>query len=119
MGCEDNTNTRAELLALWSLLVFAASIGLPILHVYGDSMVIINCANFEAGLVVIDLEHWWSRITDVKTSFLSINFQHVYRENNTSVDGLSKEALLLESGLLTFTEVMEGEVIGGGTLQLF
>ena len=35
-----------------------------------------------------------------------------------SDDGLSKEALSLESGLLSFTEFLEGEVIGGSMLQV-
>ena len=38
------------------------------------------------------------------TSFPSISFQQVYREHNSSVDGLSKEALVLEPSLLSFME---------------
>ena len=42
LGCGHNTNTRAELLALWALLFIAKDIGLPYLHVFGESCVIIN-----------------------------------------------------------------------------
>ena len=36
------SNSRAELLALWALLYFAAAISIPTLHVFGDSSVVIN-----------------------------------------------------------------------------
>ena len=57
MGCGVITNTRAELLALWALLVFADTIGLPSLFVYGDSQVIINWENSVERLDVVDLDH--------------------------------------------------------------
>lgn len=37
LGCSLSTNTQSELLALWILLVFAKLIGLPYLHLKGDS----------------------------------------------------------------------------------
>ena len=42
LGCGCNTNTRVEQLSLWALLYIAKDIGLPYLHVFGDSAVIIN-----------------------------------------------------------------------------
>ena len=42
MGCGQSTNTRYELLALWSLLSFAAYIGIPTLWVFGDLQLIIK-----------------------------------------------------------------------------
>ena len=43
LGCGSCTNTRVELLALWASLRVAKDIGLPYLHIFGDSSVIINC----------------------------------------------------------------------------
>ena len=37
MGCGISTNTRAELLELWDLLLISKEIGFPYLHVFGDS----------------------------------------------------------------------------------
>ena len=37
LGCGVSTNTRAELSALWALLIFAKTMGLPSLFVYGVS----------------------------------------------------------------------------------
>ena len=42
LGCGQSTNTRFEILALWVLLVFAKHIGIPYLHIRGDSSAIIN-----------------------------------------------------------------------------
>ena len=108
MGCGASTNTRFELLSLWALLVFAAAIGLPALHVFGYSLVTINWANYVDGISTLDLEHWCDRISEVNDSFLSLDFQHVYREHNTIVDFLSKDALNLVLGLLSFSKFLEG-----------
>ena len=70
-------------MALWSLLVFSVSIGLPTLFVCGDSQVIINWENAVACLDVVDLEHLCDHITKVKASFLSIKFQHIYKEEHS------------------------------------
>ena len=67
----------------------------------------------------MDLEHWCTHITEAKASFPSINFQHVYSEKKMTVDVLYKEALVLEPVLLSFIELLEGEEIGGDTLQFF
>ena len=42
LGCGCSTNTRVELLALWALLFIAKEIGLPYLHIFGDSSIVIN-----------------------------------------------------------------------------
>ena len=42
VGCGISTNTRSELLALWSVLRFCKLMGVPIKMIFGDSMVVIN-----------------------------------------------------------------------------
>ena len=98
---------------------FVVSIGIPSLSAFGDSQVIINRVNYVARLTLVDLEHWCNHIIDIKSSFRSISFQHIYREQNSSANGLSKEALSLYMGKLAFIEYFEGEVIGNGNLRLF
>ena len=73
----------------------------------------------EAELNVIDLVHWCERIDALKSSFLTINFSHIYREHNSSADTLSKEALSLDMGPLSYLEFIDGEKIGSTTIQLF
>ena len=104
MGCGHNTSTRSELLPLWALLFFAKEIGIPTLHVYGESSVIINSANDKATLFALDLEGWCVNIMELKAYFHTLDFHHVFREHNKRVDNLSKEVLSIAVGLLSFTE---------------
>ena len=72
-----------------------------------------------ARFTVVDLDQWCDRINEVKAFFLSLSFQHIYRENNSIADGLSKEALTMEMGNLSFSEYLDGETIGNGIIRLF
>ena len=58
-------------------------------------------------------------IRNLESSFLSLGFAHVYREYNKKTDGLSNESLSMESSLLQFTEICEGEIVGNGSMKLF
>ena len=58
LGCGLSTNTRAELMAFWTLLVVANKMGLPLKKIHGDSLVIINWAIGKSVLSSIDLDHW-------------------------------------------------------------
>ena len=119
LGYGLNTNTRAELLALWDLLLFADAIGLPFLHIFGDSVVVINWENNKSALSAINLVYWCTNISKLKDIFLFLVFQHVYREHNMRADKLSKEALTMALGLFTFTKIYDGEIIEERNLQLF
>ena len=44
LGVGYGTNTKAELLNLWALLLTSQMMGIPLAHVFGDSQVIINWA---------------------------------------------------------------------------
>ena len=119
LGCGSNTNSRVELLALWTLLFFAAEIGIPSLHIFGDSSVVINWENEKATLSGLELEGWCEKISSLKSSFHSLEIQHVYHEHNQKVVCLSKEPLNLATRLLSFTEFYEGHIIGGGETHIF
>ena len=111
LGYGLNTNTRAELLALWPLLFFADAIGLIFLHIFGDSVVVINWANNKSTLSALNLVYCCTNISNLKDTFLFLVFQHVYREHNVREDNLSKEALSMAPGLFTFTKIYDGEII--------
>ena len=68
---------------------------------------------------MLDLDHWCACIEALNQSFLSLNFQHVYREYNHIDDRLSKEPPNLDKGYLNFLEFMEGELIHDGSHQIF
>ena len=92
-NCGYGTNTRSELLALWSILHFARSLGIDAIQIAGDSMVIVEWFRGTNCLESIHLTYWMDRIIQLKGQFREINIQHVYREINADADHLSKKAL--------------------------
>ena len=119
MGVGQRTNTRLELLALWTLLFSTKSCGLPFLHIHGDSSVIINWFNRRSSLSSLALDGWCHNIRDLESCFIQLDAVHIYREYNEMVDCLSKEALSMALGLLQFSEFTEGECTELGSFQLF
>ena len=57
LGVGYGTNTKAELLNLWALLLSSQMMGIPLSHVYGDSQVIINWAMGSTALSPPELVH--------------------------------------------------------------
>ena len=57
LGCGGSTNTRAKLLAMWALMRWALTLGLPTLQIFGDSSVIINWALGKASLSCLSLDY--------------------------------------------------------------
>ena len=118
MGCGHSSNTRAKLLALWALLFFAKEIGILSLHVYGDSSVIINWANDKATLSALDLDGWCDNIVEPKAYFHTLDF-HVFREHNQRAHSVSRKALAMVAGLLSFNDYYVEINIREDKLQLF
>ena len=106
-------------MALWALLFIAKDIGLPYLHVFGDSSVIINWAKEVSTFAIVNLEAWCDNTRKLMSFFSFVDFSHVYREHNKRADSLSKAGLNMASGHLTFTEICEGEIFGKVSLQFF
>ena len=106
-------------MALWALLYFSMGMGLPSLHIFGDSLVIINWENNKASLSSLELGHWCESIRHMIDSFPLLDIRHVYREYNMRVDSLSKDVMSLAQGHFSFIETYKKIIIGGGDLQLF
>ena len=58
LGCVRSTNTRYELLALWALLAVTKQLGIPLLTIYGDSLVIISWENMIDSLNSPSSRYW-------------------------------------------------------------
>ena len=119
LGCGLSTNTRAELLALWSILRVSFLMGIPIQRIYGDSMVIISWVNGLTTLEIATLKHWCDDILQLRQLVPSVSFNHIFREHNMLADGLSKKALNLEVGSGHYTETLDGKVMEDGQFTLF
>ena len=82
LGCGKSSNTRAELLALWALFAVSKFLGIPLLTIYGDSLVIINWENRTASLDSPSLRHWCEDIRSLIQNFSPLTLNHIYHEHN-------------------------------------
>ena len=82
LGCGGSTNTKAKLLAMWALLHWASSLGLPSLQIFGDASIIINWALGKASLSCLSLDYWCVAIRHMMPLFLRLDMLHIYREHN-------------------------------------
>lgn len=119
LGCGGSTNTRSELLALWALLAVSEHMEIPLLTIFGDSLVIISWSNMTTSLNSPNLSHWCEDIRFMLQSIPSVTFKHIYREHNQQADSLSKKAISLDTGFGNFLESVDGMIIDHGNFQLF
>ena len=119
MGYGCSMNTRVELLALWAALRVSLIMGFPIHLILGDSLVVISWINRLSALDIPILRHWCEDIRDMLHHVPSVIFKHIYREDNSLADGLSKSALNLDMGYEKFTETLDGLVIANDLFVLF
>ena len=98
LGRGSSTNTRSELLALWALFSVTKLMGIPLLTIFGDSLVIISWENRMCSLNLPHLSHWCDDIRYMLQSFPDVTMKHIYREHNQMDDSLSKRDLSLDTG---------------------
>ena len=118
-GVGQGTNTKAELLSLWAVLLTSQMMGIPLSQIYGDSLVIINWVKGSAALSPTDLVHWCRETKKLFSSFQALSITHIYREHNRLADRLSKDALLFSQGRGSYKEFYEDQLVSQDLFQLF
>ena len=68
--------------------------GIDAIQIAGDSRVIVEWFKGIIHLEAVLLTYWMDRILQLKSQFMEISIQHVYREINYDADLLSKQALM-------------------------
>jgi ribonuclease HI len=106
--CGRGTNTKAELLGLWTTLWLASSWSLDQLQVIGDSKVIIDWINGSSQLHSFHVEGWKHKVRLLALSFTDITFRHLPRSFNAEADALSKRALSQSVGRLSIFHSDQG-----------
>ena len=106
-------------MALWALLTVTKFMVVPILSIFGNSLVIITWATGKSTLNLPHLSHWSDETRDLLQSFPGMIMKHIFREHNQTADSLSKKDLTLDSGYGTFIEVMNDITIDHGIFRLF
>jgi len=103
----QGTNTKAELIAAWASLLLT-SLHSDTLLLLGDSKLIINWLNGLTDFHVAALFCWKDRTKKATSLFSKLTFQHIFREENSEADLLSKQALLLPMSQLRFSYWEDG-----------
>jgi ribonuclease HI len=119
MTVRTSTNIREELLALSGLLFLSQHIGSQSLFIFGDSKVVVDWFNGDAGLNVVVLQAWKCIIQTLRSIFSSIKSMHIHREFNSQPDKLSKLGLYSQFGLLQVEEFEEEVLISSTTFSPF
>jgi ribonuclease HI len=108
LNCGRGTNSRAELMGAWATLTLATRLYVYDLYVLGDSKIIIDWLNRKGSIMVENLYGWKERITDLIPLFRSLSFSHIFREENKVADNLSKKALFLLQGKISYSQWEDG-----------
>jgi ribonuclease HI len=98
----QGTNTKAELLGAWASLVLVRCYTEELL-LLGDSKLAIDWLKGLADFQVAVLGCWKERTKEAAQLFKKLSFQHIFREENSEADSLSKIALNLPSGQICYT----------------
>ena len=109
-GMGQGTNNYAKLMDLKLLLTMASEKGITPLQIFGDSMVVIKWMKRGNSLSSYLLQPLFDELKGITCVFNFISFQHVYREKNQIVDGLSKAGLHMAFGQWFIQAKEEGEL---------
>lgn len=101
-------NTKAELATLWVLLFMVGSLNLCKVHIFGDSKIVVDWINGKSEIQVACLAARKAQVREFLAGLDWFSCKHIYRELNSEVDKLSKEALELQDGTFCFQEFYEG-----------
>jgi hypothetical protein len=92
----------------WASLILAQRLDINELLLLGDSKVIIDWLNGQADLQVAALECWKERTQEATRHIKNLSFSHIYREDNSEADTLSKKALSMPLGQIRFSQWEDG-----------
>ena len=108
LNCGTGSNTKAELLAAWASCILASRLHITELLLLGDSKLIIDWLNGRADFHVAELASWKERTWEATKQIQHLTSSHIYREENLEADRLSKIALSMPPGHISFTRWEEG-----------
>lgn len=101
LGLGQNSNNRAEALALWQGLKLALSKNIRKLVVFGDSRIIVQAMNTKRSPSQVHLAHLFKKINLLASKFQKIRFFHILRDLKALVDLEANNGSLLVRSLLS------------------
>jgi ribonuclease HI len=109
LNCGSDTNSRAELMGAWATLTLATRLSVFDLFVLRDSKIVIDWLNGKGSIMVDNLYSWKERIYDLIPLFRTLSFAHIFREENKVADNLSKNAIFLRQGQISYSHWEDGQ----------
>ena len=106
-GLGQDTNTQAEAMALLQGLKVLQKVGIKEAMVFGDSQTVIKMLVENSKPKDLRLTRILMRIRKISSSFQSLSFSHVLRNNNKEADEEANRAALLPKGMLILDEKEE------------
>eukprot|EP00253_Pinus_taeda_P002467 PITA_02467 len=103
------TNNFAELCSTKYIIQFAIQTQCRHLQLFGDSKIVCCWLNNTSQCHAFSLRHILDEARRLTTSFESFTCIHIYREQNTIVDYLSKEAALRQGDQWLIQEELDGQ----------
>lgn len=105
-GLGQDSNNRAEALALWQGLKLALSKNLKSLVLFGDSRIIVQAMNTKRSPSQVHLTHLFKKINLLASKFQKISFFHVLRDLNALADQEANNGSLLGRSLLSLDGIV-------------
>lgn len=112
----QGTNSRAEIIALWGVLLFAKWLRLEQLRVHGDAKSIIDWVKEYTLFSPTILSYQMKRKRTLVSTFQSISFQHIYREQNQVADQFSK-SINTNPAKFFFAAYVQDALMNAGTIN--
>jgi ribonuclease HI len=105
------TNNKAELAALWAMLLRADMLHLRKLQVFGDSQVVVDWINSVSACQIRRPRPLMRQVRDFIDNLEWFSCKHIFRELNEKADKLSKVALSLDVGAFILQDFFEDPFI--------
>lgn len=102
------SNNKAEVMALWGALFVAFDLQILVANIFGDSKLVIGWITNESRLETPHLQGWVERTRQLWNLLNCPPIFHIFRENNTRADRLSKRGLLEDFELLIVSHFQNG-----------
>jgi ribonuclease HI len=115
----SGTKNQGELKALFALLKCDLSWDVLALQVMGDSKFTVDWMNDVTCLENLDLMALGQSLKSISALFHHFNYRHVYRDQNSTIDSLSKDALGLAENLMILEEFSGLHSFGEGGVVSF
>lgn len=105
------TKNLAELMALWGKLLAACNLNLKHASIYEDSKLIIETFQGLCPHSSITAHGWFRRAKILWEKLNEPPLHHIFRDNNTRVDRLSKKGLNMNYGHLQVTRYVNNQEV--------